>query len=473
MSTEHRGTGQRKIGQRIDPARPNLHAFGSMLDEFGIGFVRIETSSSKILNLNRSFANFLGRELTGVVGTLLTDCLNEDSRTDFIRLVESVGIRAGERVEEVFSVSVKDGSRRWLRFSLVVEADEDGPKDECNATVIDLTQAMKAEEELRLANDRFDSAQETSRVGSWEWKEGDEYAWWSKQLYALHRMDPDRGPVTFEDFMLMVAPKDRETIIRVNQPPFLPGDVRRFEFSSNPAVGPQRHFAATVWMTEIDGRLVRRGTTQDVTRQVELVKALEQSEVNLRELVSHTAEGTAVLNLDGLFIQADEKFASMLGCNPEDLVGQPIQKFAEAESQRAIEERFLNRTHAEAYEIQLQHMDEYWAWLLLSSAPLLNDDGQFVGVQVKALDITHRKQVEILAKHASQARAKLKSLTSRERQVLAQIVDGQMNKVIANRLDISEKTVERHRSNLMKKLEAHSVAELVRISITAEVMTAS
>tara|TARA_R100000365_G_C2717336_1_gene50868 strand:- start:596 stop:799 length:204 start_codon:yes stop_codon:yes gene_type:complete len=67
----------------------------------------------------------------------------------------------------------------------------------------------------------------------------------------------------------------------------------------------------------------------------------------------------------------------------------------------------------------------------------------------------------------------LKRLTIRERQVLEQIVEGRMNKVIANRLEISEKTVERHRSNLMKKLDAQSVAELVKLSMTAEIMTAS
>ncbi|MCR9209905.1 MAG: LuxR C-terminal-related transcriptional regulator [bacterium] len=74
---------------------------------------------------------------------------------------------------------------------------------------------------------------------------------------------------------------------------------------------------------------------------------------------------------------------------------------------------------------------------------------------------------------ASEAKEKLKRLTIRERQVLEQIVEGRMNKVIANRLEISEKTVERHRSNLMKKLDAQSVAELVKLSMTAEIMTAS
>lgn len=40
--------------------------------------------------------------------------------------------------------------------------------------------------------------------------------------------------------------------------------------------------------------------------------------------------------------------------------------------------------------------------------------------------------------------------------------------MIARKLDISEKTVEKHRSNLTKKLEVRSVAELVRLAVSAE-----
>ncbi|MCM2369759.1 LuxR C-terminal-related transcriptional regulator [Rhodopirellula sp. ICT_H3.1] len=59
-------------------------------------------------------------------------------------------------------------------------------------------------------------------------------------------------------------------------------------------------------------------------------------------------------------------------------------------------------------------------------------------------------------------------LSTRERDVFKHVVSGQMNKVIAKRLEISEKTVERHRSNVMKKLGVKSVAELVRIAMDAE-----
>jgi DNA-binding NarL/FixJ family response regulator len=56
-------------------------------------------------------------------------------------------------------------------------------------------------------------------------------------------------------------------------------------------------------------------------------------------------------------------------------------------------------------------------------------------------------------------------LTDREREVLGLIGEGLTNRAIASKLDISIKTVERHRTNLMAKLDAHSIVELVRIGI--------
>lgn len=56
----------------------------------------------------------------------------------------------------------------------------------------------------------------------------------------------------------------------------------------------------------------------------------------------------------------------------------------------------------------------------------------------------------------------LKQLTDREREVLNGIVDGSSNKDIAARLSLSEKTIEFHRSKVMRKMSATSLADLTR-----------
>jgi DNA-binding NarL/FixJ family response regulator len=63
-------------------------------------------------------------------------------------------------------------------------------------------------------------------------------------------------------------------------------------------------------------------------------------------------------------------------------------------------------------------------------------------------------------------------LTSREREVLQRIAEGQTTKEIAARLELSVKTAESHRINLMRKLDIHETATLVRYAVRRGLITA-
>lgn len=90
------------------------------------------------------------------------------------------------------------------------------------------------------------------------------------------------------------------------------------------------------------------------------------------------------------------------------------------------------------------------------------DDEALLGV----IDTAVQKSRELRREQAQLATLDglLGSLTPREREVLRHIVQGKLNKQIANDLAISEKTVKVHRGRVMAKLEVRSVAELVRIA---------
>lgn len=64
--------------------------------------------------------------------------------------------------------------------------------------------------------------------------------------------------------------------------------------------------------------------------------------------------------------------------------------------------------------------------------------------------------------------ALLAGLTPREHEILALLVDGSTNKEAARTLDISTRTVETHRTHIMEKLEARTLADLVRIWLNGE-----
>jgi FixJ family two-component response regulator len=65
-------------------------------------------------------------------------------------------------------------------------------------------------------------------------------------------------------------------------------------------------------------------------------------------------------------------------------------------------------------------------------------------------------------------RERLNSLTAREREVLGLMTLGKQNKVMAGELGVSQRTVEIHRARVMEKMEARSLAQLVRMMIELE-----
>lgn len=94
------------------------------------------------------------------------------------------------------------------------------------------------------------------------------------------------------------------------------------------------------------------------------------------------------------------------------------------------------------------------------------DNEKLVASVRGALDRDRRRcEFETRRRHVFE---RLERLTPREHQVLNLVVKGKLNKQIAENLGVAVKTVETHRSRLTRKLEADSVAELVRIVLEAQ-----
>jgi len=80
------------------------------------------------------------------------------------------------------------------------------------------------------------------------------------------------------------------------------------------------------------------------------------------------------------------------------------------------------------------------------------------------LDHSHRR----LTGRVEAIREKLDSLTQRESAVLNEVISGQSNKIIAHKFHLSQRSIELHRSRIMEKMGASSVAQLVRMLLSVK-----
>ena len=90
---------------------------------------------------------------------------------------------------------------------------------------------------------------------------------------------------------------------------------------------------------------------------------------------------------------------------------------------------------------------------------LLDKINQALGLdQQQRADLKEKKHIIV----------RIETLTPRESEVMAMMIDGNANKVIAIDLGISQRTVEIHRSRVMEKMNTHSLAHLVRMVLAAK-----
>jgi len=185
-----------------------------------------------------------------------------------------------------------------------------------------------------------------------------------------------------------------------------------------------------------------------------------QSEEKYNSLIETIDESILIVNKQLDVIFANTKFTKRWNLHKSDVVGKPLSKiFADKLITNKIRSIFKTG-NSERFDFNIE-LSENIAWFNIVITPQYDIGSQLTNAMCIFKDRSQNRDLS----DKSSAAIDSANLSKREVEILQQIASGKTSKEIGKELFISWKTVEKHRSNIMKKLDIHNVAGLTRFAI--------
>jgi PAS domain S-box-containing protein len=189
-----------------------------------------------------------------------------------------------------------------------------------------LARAEAEVERLQRRERHFIAAQRISHVGSYDFEIATNTNEWSDQLYRIYGREPQSFNASYERFLEMVHPDDREKIIGVHQEALATISPYEMEERIVWPDGQVRTLAS--WgevVADADGNPARMiGICWDITEQKAQAEALQKSSERFQQVIQSAPDVVLVVSRDGTVVRANPRLADVFGWSPDDLRGQSV-----------------------------------------------------------------------------------------------------------------------------------------------------
>jgi PAS domain S-box-containing protein len=224
------------------------------------------------------------------------------------------------------------GVARWVLGQAIVEKGENGEVVGYVGSITDISHHKKAEEAVRVSEQRLADAQRMAHIGNWELDLITNKLQWSDEIFHIFEMDPSKFDASYEAFLKAIHPDDRE---RVNK-------------AYTESLKNKRPYSIEHRLRMLDGRIkkvIERcetsydeqgnpvlscGTVQDITEQANLEEAVRRSQK--MDALGKLTGGIAhdYNNMLGIILGYTDLLADGIGGQPELVAHtQQIQRAAE------------------------------------------------------------------------------------------------------------------------------------------------
>jgi PAS domain S-box-containing protein len=177
---------------------------------------------------------------------------------------------------------------------------------------------LEAEHRLHDLTLRVDNAQQLAQMGDYDWHIPTDTNRWSDQLYRIYGHEPQSFNASYERFLSMLHPEDRERIQGVHQQAYATGEPYQMIERVVRPDGEVRYLSSNgqVLMDEEGVPVRMRGTCVDITDRVLAEQERERIAARFRVLVESSPDAVLVLDADGMVLQANARADEILGGDP-------------------------------------------------------------------------------------------------------------------------------------------------------------
>jgi PAS domain S-box-containing protein len=210
------------------------------------------------------------------------EMIHPEDRELLLRATQAA--RGGEHPDIESRIVRPSGEVRIVHIQGALTRDVPGQPRQRFGTVQDITERKRAEEALQKSQFYLDEGQRVAHMGSWAFNPSGFFEYWSRELFQIYGLDPQKGAPTSEEYLATVHPADRDFMAELIKGLREQGcgfDVRKRIIRPDGAV----RYIRCVGIPVLEKGVLKGflGTGMDVTEQEQLTQELKRREAYLAE----------------------------------------------------------------------------------------------------------------------------------------------------------------------------------------------
>ncbi|MDO6471647.1 PAS domain S-box protein [Maribacter sp. 1_MG-2023] len=296
-----------------------------------------------------------------------------------------------------YRIILNDNCIKYLLGEIETERNDNGEPIKFRGTIIDITKQKEADNEILSLQSKMDAAIRIGKFGYWYWDMTGDVVEWSKEMYAIHEVDPStiitptllREIIYKEDLGLVDSKLSKNKNEDNTNPNYYRIQLKDSSF---------KYFLAysEVEYNDNDEPIIYRGTSMDITKNVLAEEALKESQEKFSKAFQTNLMGMLILDEQRQVIDANETAYSILETTSKKLIGKTIleskEVFIDLKERERLWKKFIDEGEIINEEYKVELKSGVKKTLIMSIVPL-RLKGQ-ISYLINIFDDSKRKEAE-------------------------------------------------------------------------------